>query len=105
MIHTMALGCVIVYDVSLELVEGNIDPNWEVTHPLDYWKFRDILSHQMLKYDLKKRIYKGDTNMKSSTKQKKKDRTSQEDKIYSPTRGRGRPRATSLKDMEFEREF
>ena len=97
MIHAMALGCVIVYGIYLKLVEGNIDPDLEVTHPVDYWTFRDVLLQQMLKYDPKKRIYKGDANMRSSTKRKKKDWTSQEDKIDSLTRGRGRPRSTSLK--------
>ena len=58
MLHAMALGFVISYDIYLELVEGNIDPDWEVTHPVEYWKFRDVLSQQMLKYDPKKRIYR-----------------------------------------------
>ena len=44
MLHKMALAIVIAYDIYLEDAEGQMDEDWELTYPVDFWTFRDPIS-------------------------------------------------------------
>lgn len=108
MLHAMALGIVVAYDIYLEIAEGEVDRDWKLENPVDYWTFRDVLSQQMLRYDPLKRKYKGDELMRSCTSQKKKDRPDtdfDEGSECTPARARGRPTKEKRREMEFSREL
>ena len=86
MIHAQALAIVTAYDIYCEVVDGDLDGEWRLDGPVDFWSFRDRLSIQMLEYSPLKRKYPGDSAMRSSTQQRKKDRVG--DQIVGPRRGR-----------------
>ena len=67
MIHAQALAIVTAYDIYCEVVDGDLDSEWRLDGPVDFWSFRDRLSIQMLEYSPTKRQYTGDSAMLSST--------------------------------------
>ena len=103
MLHAMALAIVIAYDIYLEVAEGQLDEDWKLAHPVDFWTFCDVLSIQMLEYDPKNCKYRGDDSMRVCTKQKKMSRKEAADSEGSSgsKRSRGRPSAVS-KQLAFE---
>ena len=54
MLHATALAIVVAYDMYLEVAEGQLDSDWKLQYPVDFWTFRDVLSVQMLEYDPQK---------------------------------------------------
>ena len=108
MLHAIALAIVISYDIYLEVCEGDLDSQWKVDYPVNFWTFRDILSIQMLEYDPTKRNYHGDDAMRVCTKQNKKSR-SQDDESSSLHSGRkrmrGRPTTQQMKETKINNEF
>ena len=61
--HAKALAVVIVYDIYLEVTDGELHPAWKVKDELklDFWSFRAILSNQLLSYHPTQRQYLGDS--------------------------------------------
>ena len=55
MIYATSLAIVVAYDIYLECVNGNLDKDWLVTYPVDFWTFQDMLLIQMLQYAPTKR--------------------------------------------------
>ena len=100
MIHTTSLVVVVDYYMYLEAEEGELDQTQKDKNVVEFWKFCDILSNQMLKYNPTHRKYVCDTNMRPSTHKKKPTR----DKIKDDARGkRGRPLAEDLQLPLFEK--
>jgi len=81
MFHATVLTIVIAYDIYLEVAEGTLDSDWKLTHPVDFWTFRDVLSVQMLEYNPRNRKYKGDDSMRVCTKQTKVQRVGNKKKV------------------------
>jgi hypothetical protein len=86
MLHGKALALVVAYDMYLEVAEGKLMPEWKVEEPLDFWRFREQLSKQMLAYKPSNRSYPGDSRMRASTQQSSRQRQ------VTTKRGPGRPR-------------
>jgi len=106
MLHAMSLAIVIAYDIYLEVTEGQLDEDWKLTYPVDFWTFRDVLSIQMLEYDPKNRRYLGDDSMLACTKQNKnKRRYDDADKSSSSKRSRCSPSAVAKKQAMEASEF
>jgi len=74
MIHGKALAVVIAYDFYLEACTGNLFKEWEVEKPVSFYRFREVLAHQMLAYSPTNRNYPGDEAMRACTKQRKRER-------------------------------
>ena len=68
MTHAKALAILTCYDMHLECCEGNLNPEWKA-HPVDFHRFWEKLSMQMMKYDPRKREYPGDEKFRVSTQQ------------------------------------
>jgi hypothetical protein len=60
MLHEKALGLVVAYVMYLK---GKIMPKWKLEEPLDFWRFREQPSKQMLAYKPSKHSYPGDSQM------------------------------------------
>ena len=88
----MSLAIVIAYDIYLEVTEGQLDVDWKLVYPVDFWTFCDVLSIQMLEYDPKNRKYLGDDSMRVCKKQKKKNRSEGNDPEESSGSKRSRGR-------------
>ena len=67
--HGKALAIVVAYDMYMEVAEGNINIEWKVENPVDFWTFCEQLSIQMLQYSPTARKYPGDEKMRSETQQ------------------------------------
>ena len=105
MLHATALAIVVAYDMYLEVAEGELDADWKLEYPVDFWTFRDVLSVQMLEYDPKNRRYHGDANMRVCTKQNKRDREQDNDSGETKRNSsRGRPTVAS-KQQELENDY
>jgi hypothetical protein len=87
MLHGKALAVVVAYDMYLEVAEGKIMPEWKLEEPLDFWRFREQLAKQMLAYKPSNRSYPGDSRMRASTQQSRRQRE------VTTKRGPGRPRS------------
>ena len=42
--HGKAMAIVVAYDMYLEVCEGKLDDDWKVEQPVDFWRFRELLS-------------------------------------------------------------
>ena len=69
MIHTTSLVVVVDYYMYLEAEEGELDQTQKDKNVVEFWKFCDILSNQMLKYNPNHRKCAVRTNMKPATHQ------------------------------------
>jgi len=58
--HAKAIAVATAYDMHLEAAEGALDPDWRVTKPVDFFRFREILGMQAMKYNPRQRRYPGD---------------------------------------------
>ena len=67
MIHTMYLGVVIDYDMYPEVSEWELDQTRKEDNIVDFWKFRDLLSNKMIRYNPTHRKYAGDANIIPAT--------------------------------------
>jgi hypothetical protein len=67
MLHGKAMAIVVAYDIYLECAEGNLDEDWELDKPVDFYTFRETLARQMLAYSPKHRKYLGDDKFRSNT--------------------------------------
>lgn len=47
-INAQILVIVVVYTIYLEVVKGNLDEEWKLEEPVEFWKFCGRLSIQML---------------------------------------------------------
>ena len=65
--HALSMAIVIAFDVYGECCNGDLEENWRNDNPVDFHKFRSILSKQMLAYCPKRLKYPGDQNMRSVT--------------------------------------
>ena len=65
--HCKALAIATAYDLYLEVCEGKSDPALKLSHPVDSFIFRDILSRQMCNYLPEEQKYPGDENMRLVT--------------------------------------
>jgi len=74
MIHGNALAVVVAYDFYLEACTGHLRPEWKVEKPVSFYRFREILGHQMLTYSPTNRQYPGDESLRVCTKQSVKRR-------------------------------
>lgn len=72
--HAKALAIAVAYDMYLECSEGELNNDWKIENPVDFFTFRDILSKQMCTYDPKNQKYPGDEKMRSVTVLSKKKR-------------------------------
>ena len=43
MLHVASLAIVIVYDMQLGVTKGKLDPDWNLSFPVDLWTFIDVL--------------------------------------------------------------
>ena len=75
----MYRSLVVDYDRYLEAAEGDLDQTWKDENIFDLWKFRDLLSNQMIKYNPNHRKYAGDTNMRPGTQQNQSARNKSKD--------------------------
>ena len=107
MLHATSLAICVAYDIYLEIAEGQLDSDWKIRFPVDFWTFRDVLSIQMLEYDPKNRKYLGDESMRVCTKQKRKDRGKfyESSSATSSKRTRGRPSEQSKQAIAEAAEF
>jgi hypothetical protein len=74
MLHGKGMVVAIAYDMYLECAEGNLNPDWKLAKPVDYWTFRERLSDKMLGYKPENRQYPGDQFMRATTKLSKKQK-------------------------------
>ena len=65
----MYLSVVVAYAMQLEVSEGELDHTRKDDKIVDFWKFRDLLSNQMNKYNPTHHKYAGDSNMRPYTHQ------------------------------------
>jgi hypothetical protein len=94
MLHAKALGALVAWDMYREVTEGDLDPDWKDSNPMDYYTFRDKLSQQMLGYVPTARKYPGDELMRASTQQhnnRRSEETNNDTEVASSGRSRGRP--------------
>lgn len=75
MLHGKALAVVIAFDMYLEIAEGKLDESWKVNNTVKFWRFRELLSEQMLQYNPIDRKYPGDDKMRVCTQKKKRARS------------------------------
>ena len=68
MLHYMYLAEVF-YDMYLEVSEYDPGQTWKDDNIFDFWKFCDLLSNQMIKYNPTHHKYPGNTNMRLATQQ------------------------------------
>ena len=54
--------------------EGEIDQKWKDDNIVDFWKFHDLLSNQMINYNPTHHKYSGEANIRTSTHQNKSSR-------------------------------
>jgi hypothetical protein len=76
MIHGKRLAVVVAYDMYLECAEGQLDPNWKLSRPVDFHRFCEKLAIQMLQYSPKHHRYPGDDKFRMSTQLSRKRRGS-----------------------------
>ena len=106
MLHTTSLAIVVAYDIYLEITEGKLNEDWRGSFPVDFWTFRDVLSIQMPEYNPLKRKHIGDDAIHACTKQKRKDRVSNDDDTTKGgSKRRGRPTAAALWEAQVINEF
>jgi hypothetical protein len=76
MLHAKAMIYVITYDIYLECATGKLDPDWKLEEKqiVDFYRWREKLSTQMLQYSPKNRKYPGDEKFRVSTSQPKSQR-------------------------------
>jgi len=72
--HAKALAIVTAYDMYLECAERKHNPQWSLKYPVGFHRFREKLAIQMLHYDPRKRLYKGDEKFRVSTQQNQAQR-------------------------------
>ena len=72
--HAKAMAVVVAYDIYLEVAEGELNEEWGLREPMDFWRLREKLSRQMLRYKSTARRYPGDDRMRMATQQSKKKR-------------------------------
>ena len=95
MIHGFAMTVVTAYDMYLECCEGNLEQEWKVDKPMDFYTFREKLSEQMLCYRPEKRCYAGDENHRKSKQQNSHQRRKMQ-KMSSPSDDLSSSAATSV---------
>ena len=66
--HALSLVVACVYDFYLEAAEGQLDAEWKIENPVNYWQFRHKLCMQMLSYSPIAEIFPGDGRMRAVTK-------------------------------------
>ena len=69
MLHEKYLAIVVAYGIYKEYVEGGIDSEWEIEHPIDFWTFIDVLSKQILQYSPTHQLFPGDKKTRASKAQ------------------------------------
>jgi hypothetical protein len=97
-LHAKGLAVVVAFDMYLECCEGNLNAEWKIEKPFNFWQFREKLSEQMLEYNPANRLYPGDQNMRVSTQQSTKFRAGGSHQTI-PKRGRGRPARPAPPDL------
>ena len=90
MLHGKSLAVVVAYDMYVEVAEGQLNEAWIIEDPMDFWSFREKLSLQMLEYNPSRRKYPGDSKMRASTQQSRRQRQVAQDRS-TRRRGAGRP--------------
>ena len=63
MLQIIYVSVVDDHEMYLEVAEGYIDKTWKEDNIVDFWKFRDLLSNQMIKYNPTHHEYAGGTIM------------------------------------------
>jgi hypothetical protein len=53
----------------LEFAKGKMMPEWKLEEPLDFWRFWEQLSKQMLAYKPSNHSYPGDSRMRALMQQ------------------------------------
>jgi hypothetical protein len=84
--HGLSMTIVTAYDMYREVCEGKLDPDWKVDAPVNFWKFREKLSTQMLQYTPSARLYPGDEGMRAATRQSVAQRTLAKKKVGRPSK-------------------
>jgi hypothetical protein len=77
MLHAKGMIYVITYDMYLECATGNLNHDWKLgaKQIVDFYRWREKLSAQMLGYSPKQRKYPGDEKFRVSTSQPKSQRS------------------------------
>jgi hypothetical protein len=75
MLHAKAMAIVVAYDIYKELVEGNVDEDWKLDKPVDFFIFRETLARQMLSYSPVANKYLGDSKFRAVTQSSKSKRS------------------------------
>eukprot|EP00978_Attheya_sp_CCMP212_P048336 scaffold506263_cov224-Attheya_sp.AAC.1 len=68
------MSVVVAYDMYKECCEGDLDPEWKIEKPMDFYTFREKLSEQLLSYRPEARKYPGDENHRKSLQQSRQQR-------------------------------
>src|SRR5210317_1896359 len=76
--HGLAMVVVVAYDMYRKAASGSLGAELKVDKVMDFHRFRDRLSGQMLTYSPTKRVYPGDSQFRVSTKQSEKRRLNSE---------------------------
>ena len=63
MLHFMSLAVVVDYEMYLDVSERDLNYTWKDDNIVDFWTFSDILSNQIIRYNLTHCKYAGDANM------------------------------------------
>lgn len=105
MLHATVLAIVATHDIYLEVAEGKLDEDWKLQHPVDFWTFCDVLSVQMLEYDLKKCKYPVGEAMRVCTKQSKRNQARNNTPRGRNKKSGGRPSVSSRQQNFEEIEF
>ena len=53
MLYAISLAICVACDMYLEVTEGQLNNDWKIGFPVDFWKFCDVIPFHMLEYDLK----------------------------------------------------
>ena len=61
------MAVVVAYDIYKKLTEGNVNPEWKIVKPLDFFTFCETLARQMLAYNPKHAKYLGDDKFRACT--------------------------------------
>lgn len=67
MIHAKAMAVVVAYDMYKEAAEGKLFTDWEVEKPVSFYRFREKLAKQQLRYTPRDHIYLGDEKFRAAT--------------------------------------
>ena len=99
-IHAITLAVCVAYDTYLGMAEGELGEIWKDPTPCNFWTFRDVLSAQMLKYDLIHNNLASDARMQLASQYNTAQRKGANESA-TQSRKRGRSSSATAEDPRY----